>query len=1646
MSIARFRHRRCATALLCAVAGNACGLSANAGPTLVDWLDPVNGDWFDATRWSGGVVPNNGGGIAFAVRLGGASPYTVTLNASAAISSLEFAVSSTVAIASGSALNVVGGLALNDGVLHLAGGSVNGGTWTGSGGTVRFESGARIDSATFANTMTIFGQSGTAALGFSNITLASGADVRLGADSETFDVTGAFTIQDGATLRAGGRVIASKRFPTTTRLLEGATLTNQVGGLLSFVAPAILGGDGTGQLHNHGVMNLGTPPSATNSPPDQSTTPTWLTIESSVARFENTGLINLAAGSPTSIDAIFSNSGQIDIYANTLSLNGAWENTGSINLVGPSASLVLGGVFSTASTEGLSRPLFGSIFFDGVMENHGATTTLQTGHARWTARDAIIEGGTVDGRAALSQRAIVGSATVRDATLLTPSTWNLFSGDRVTLERTTLPDTTVIGLDGGSRLTLRESDLPEGIRVDARFNSVLQTASVDHVLRGADIRLFNGSDVKALRDTSLTLDAATRVTIAGLGSVFLVGGEFGSRFTNNGVIQAGQTGAGTVVNIGGGASEVINRGSIIHTGRGVLEVERVINEQTGVIGAILDIDGLIFHDGLTNHGIVIADGATTTISGGLLNTGSISVSNADLAINTPDSDDSLTNTGVIDVMNGNLSVAGTYSLANLGTINVTGSAHASGTIANAGETLDLESLGTQWTLDATVAGGSIRFGDASTRARIDTLSLRDASILDLQFRLLANEALALTRTALQAGAVIDADSGAALSFSDGVVNDVAFSSNAPSQSGAPTFFAGEGSSFAGGVRFDGLWDLELGSFANSGEFEMSGGGALDIAGLNDGVMRFTGGSTSLFVNNSLATFTSDGEIFIGDGATLVFDRAGFVPTGQIVNNGVTRIESGGTLVIDRPLNTSSLGTLHNEGRVSTGEVTLTNTGNLLRQFGQGVIETNGLVDGGAIDLGGGTLEFSRTLRDVAIENGHVVTTGNLSTWSGQTSLRNGSLTLASNLRVLSTDFDAADVSLDGNDITFEGTSQILASTSIRGRGEISTVSGPQSPRLLNHGTIENDEAGSTLSLRAAIDNEGTISAANGATIATDSSRIVRNRGLLEATSGATLDLTYLFPHDDGSIGTVRATDATIRWKNNGAFTGHVDLNSSLLVLASSIFTPSDIVAFDLDDESSFRFESAALELGGADYAFERDVAFGRAAIRNGALSTPNPVEGEMELTFTNASLASGDLIFTGISTLSSTTDPTANGVTRNRGGTLSVLSGLSDDVINESGTLRLIASAGAGSTLSGHILIEGGMLELAGEPAQTVTSTGMIDLAPSSGDTATLSSTGARLIVLGTLSLGEGSFAEFGTSLGGAHELGNFNALNSTLVGGRFVLDGGTLSLGSGAVVATNSSDVVLRGAARFDALAGSLQSNIGRLALADGFALDRQGVFANVGQLEVDDAFFSTGTLVNSGSASVRGASRVDVAGLSLLSSSSLELTITQDTSLAPLLTVAGDAALAGSLSITTDSALVVGWGDVFEILEIGGDRTGAFASIDGPESRNGVAWVTEWIDDSLFVRARDWADLDDNGVIDFADLNAVLTDFGLSGSLSTDIDGDGVVAFSDLNIVLSRFGASAPTRAVPTPGAATAMLLLGSFAGSMRRRRMPHGFARLN
>lgn len=160
------------------------------------------------------------------------------------------------------------------------------------------------------------------------------------------------------------------------------------------------------------------------------------------------------------------------------------------------------------------------------------------------------------------------------------------------------------------------------------------------------------------------------------------------------------------------------------------------------------------------------------------------------------------------------------------------------------------------------------------------------------------------------------------------------------------------------------------------------------------------------------------------------------------------------------------------------------------------------------------------------------------------------------------------------------------------------------------------------------------------------------------------------------------------------------------------------------------------------------------------------------------------------------------------------------------------------------------------------------------------------------------------------------------------------------------------------------------------------------------------------------------------------------KDRGLAGLMTITGDASLGGSLIVTTPDALGRVWGERWTVLSFG-SLSAEFDAIELPESPDEMLrWYARRDADSYSVGVSHIADIDHDGLIGFADLNVIASNFNASGSWAQgDVDGDGFVGFADLNIVLSLFNVAAP-RNVPAPGAVASLLGGLALAGARRRR----------
>ena len=132
--------------------------------------------------------------------------------------------------------------------------------------------------------------------------------------------------------------------------------------------------------------------------------------------------------------------------------------------------------------------------------------------------------------------------------------------------------------------------------------------------------------------------------------------------------------------------------------------------------------------------------------------------------------------------------------------------------------------------------------------------------------------------------------------------------------------------------------------------------------------------------------------------------------------------------------------------------------------------------------------------------------------------------------------------------------------------------------------------------------------------------------------------------------------------------------------------------------------------------------------------------------------------------------------------------------------------------------------------------------------------------------------------------------------------------------------------------------------------------------------------------------------------------------------LSVFGQGTLGGALNINVLSRYAPQWGDAWTAVSCP-TLAGDFATFSAPALGSSLFWWVEANSPDYTVGVRLHADTNHDDVVNFVDLNNVLSFYGASGVgsfgrpfSSGDTNEDGVVNFTDLNNVLSFFGQSAP------------------------------------
>lgn len=881
-------------------------------------------------------------------------------------------------IATGGQLQLNGGLVTNGGTL----GASNGGTllvWNtinnargtivaNSGSTVEFFNGSKIEGGTLSNI------NGTLEFNDSN-----GQGLLDGSTQGAVTNLGVLTIADGTTSQVQGSIIN-----------QGTIKINDLGSnsTLQLVGDVNLSGGGH--------LVLATP------------------AVSSTATLANNGF-NSSIVTLTNLDNSIEGAGQISSSGAGLLLDN--QSVVNANSSGQALSITNNGVTNTGTLKATSggilqigttvNNLNGSILADGV----GSSVQLvggviQGGTLNTTNNGALgVSGGnlgTLDG----SQSGIGAVTNNSVFTLADSSQLNLIGSiiNNKEIDLTATTDSSVVNLQPGTT-TLTGS-------------GVIKLSGANNPFASNNVATINGPTGSQLINVNNTIEGSGVISSGGHGLVW----------TNEGLINANDTGQILLLTQGNSNNVITNTGTLEATMGGQLAIQQVVNNTGGVIqssgaGSLVSLvqgttvqggtlstngsqatqisssgNGFVGLDGATHGalvnagGLTILNGSHAQVQGTILNQKTITVATSDT-----EADFSVVGNMVLSG-GGTVELATTSTNGSQATINGAGGAHllnvnntiqGSGQISSGGFGLTFINQGT---VDANLSGQTLLI----TRGNSGNVDI-NAGVMEAT----NGGTLVIDQTINNAGGTIQSDSS----------SSVQFTSSAVIQGGLLTGTIGSGTN-GSSFGLDGFTHGAL-TLASGGTITVGGGGAANIQGsiVNQGtisVLDAGNNNTNIFVVGGAnpTTLTGGGSITLSAGSTI----QGGVNNGSTLINldntisGAGTIEEGGfgLVTVNQgtiTANVSGQTLLLDQGNSSNG---VTNSG-LLQASNGGILafqmpvnNANGTIQANA----GSTVQFlNPTTINAGVINGSGTLTGSLTLNGGtitpgyQATLTPGVLTL-----------------------------------------------------------------------------------------------------------------------------------------------------------------------------------------------------------------------------------------------------------------------------------------------------------------------------------------------------------------------------------------------------------------------------------------------------------------------------------------------------------------------------------------------------------------------------------------------------------------------------------------------------------------------------
>jgi RHS repeat-associated protein len=1125
----------------------ASGISINATGGTIGYFPGV-------LKNQGTITTSAASGVTVTVYLGGndgsgSNSGTIQATSGNLLVYGAFSNTSTISIAGGGTLTVGGGgfAWTNTGTISTTSSTVDlAGAITQAGiGTLNRDSGSTINlTGTLTGGLTLNSTTGSWYLlggTLSGALTASGGAVLYGTPSSgtlngvSLDNTNALDLQtvNGAVVHVTNDLTLA-----STTLTLGNSGGSTYGQLYFDDVSAKLLGTGTIVLGSSGTNLLESIQSGANL-----TIPAGISIDAAAgaigspsALLKNHGTITGSAASGTTVTVYLggpstsgTNSGTIKDTGGDLQVYGSFTNTGTISITG-GGTLTVGDHAGDAWTNtGTISTTLSTVKLDGNITQAGIGTL---NHDISSTIDLAAQ--------------VTGGLTLSAAT----GSW-YFDGGTLVGALTATGGSVLYGTPNGGTLN--------GVSLDNTNALDLQTVN------GAVVHVTNDL---TLSNTTLTLGNSS-------GSIYGVVyfNDAAAKLKGTGTIILGGSGNNLLETIQSDASLTIPAGITIDAAGGQIgsPVGTMTNQGTITGTAASGTTVYVYLGGFsvsgTNSGTIQDTSGDLQVYGGFTNTGTISISGGGTLTVSDNNGDAWSNTGTISTTNSTVKLDGSFTQAELGTLN-----------RDAGSTIDLIGLLTGGlSLNATTGSWQILSGHLSGALTgsggsvltvagagyFDNLSLDSSNALDMQsvngaYVYVVND-LTLNGTTLQIGSS-DGTNAAALLFDSTTDNlkgtgTVVMNKNVNNQ-----LYAASGCTLtvASGVSIDaaaGRIGCDMGVIDNKGTITATAAsgtavivdlGSSDGSGTNDGTITATSGDLTVG-----GPFANNGTISISGGGTLTVGSSGYAWTNT--GTSATISATGSTVHLDGSITQADVGTFNHDA-ASTIDVTGKFTGGLTLSAATGSWYLLGGTISGALTASGGSvlygtasggtldgvsLDASNALDLQTVNNASVYVTNDL-TLSGTTvTIGNSAGTTYGQMIFTSTTNSllgtgTIDLGSNANNQLAAGANDSLtipAGIAVNAAGgDIGALYGSENAVLTNQGTITvNPAAGSRVQLALGGSagtgtNSGTIQASGGGQLQVEGA--FTNTGTISIDGGGDLDL------GDNSFnwtntGTISTTNSTV---------------------------------------------------------------------------------------------------------------------------------------------------------------------------------------------------------------------------------------------------------------------------------------------------------------------------------------------------------------------------------------------------------------------------------------------------------------------------------------------------------------------------------------